>query len=86
MWLGEGNDKKYGNQRVWGTIGFGLSALLGGYAIDSASKGLPYKNFIPVFVLATGCITFDLYFSWNLKVIYLDLVFIVLEFIYFIDT
>uniref|UniRef100_A0A170ZKX8 Major facilitator superfamily domain-containing protein 6 n=1 Tax=Triatoma infestans TaxID=30076 RepID=A0A170ZKX8_TRIIF len=32
--LGDGSEMKYGKQRVWGTVGFGISALLGGFAMD----------------------------------------------------
>ncbi|XP_054258937.1 major facilitator superfamily domain-containing protein 6 isoform X2 [Macrosteles quadrilineatus] len=50
--LGGGNEKKYGQQRVWGTVGFGLSALLGGYCIDWWSGPGDFKDYSPAFLLA----------------------------------
>ncbi|KAI4477376.1 hypothetical protein M0804_012762 [Polistes exclamans] len=49
--LGEGGQMGYGRQRVWGTIGFGISAFLAGYAVDLWSQGNIIKTYTPAFIL-----------------------------------
>ncbi|XP_031843125.1 major facilitator superfamily domain-containing protein 6 [Nomia melanderi] len=49
--LGEGGQMGYGRQRVWGTIGFGISAFLAGYAVDYWSEGSIIKIYTPAFLL-----------------------------------
>lgn len=41
----------YGRQRVWGTIGFGVTALLAGCAVDEWSQGQTIKSYTPAFIL-----------------------------------
>lgn len=41
----------YGRQRVWGTIGFGITALLAGYSVDLWSNGQIAKTYTPAFIL-----------------------------------
>ncbi|CAH1641975.1 unnamed protein product [Spodoptera littoralis] len=59
--LGPDRGSKYGAQRAWGTAGYGLTALLGGYLIDSVSGGKEYKDFTPAFVVALIATSIDLY-------------------------
>ncbi|KAG8226881.1 hypothetical protein J437_LFUL005640 [Ladona fulva] len=51
--LGEGGELGYGKQRVWGTVGFGVAALLAGSGMEywSSSEGVD-KNYTPALVLA----------------------------------
>ncbi|CAL7937711.1 unnamed protein product [Xylocopa violacea] len=49
--LGEGGEMGYGRQRVWGTIGFGISAFLAGYAVNYWSKGEVVQSYTPAFLL-----------------------------------
>ncbi|XP_015434895.1 PREDICTED: major facilitator superfamily domain-containing protein 6 [Dufourea novaeangliae] len=49
--LGDGGEMGYGRQRVWGTIGFGVSALLAGYTVDAWSEGEIIKTYTPAFLL-----------------------------------
>lgn len=49
--LGDGGQMGYGRQRVWGTIGFGISALMAGYAVDAWSRGEIIKIYTPAFIL-----------------------------------
>ncbi|XP_075223141.1 major facilitator superfamily domain-containing protein 6 [Lycorma delicatula] len=65
--LGNGAEKKYGMQRVWGTFGFGFAALIGGYAIDLWSKKSVIKDYSPAFLFAFGCMLFDLICCLKLK-------------------
>ncbi|KAK9508984.1 hypothetical protein O3M35_006409 [Rhynocoris fuscipes] len=60
---------KYGQQRVWGTIGFGISALLGGLAMNYVnpkdSQGV--KDYFPAFSIATVCMVVDVFCCTKLK-------------------
>ncbi|KAG6464837.1 hypothetical protein O3G_MSEX014757 [Manduca sexta] len=58
--LGPERGSKYGAQRAWGTAGYGITALLGGWLVDSVSKG-NYKDFTPAFVIAMAATAVDLY-------------------------
>ncbi|KAJ0169816.1 hypothetical protein K1T71_014422 [Dendrolimus kikuchii] len=57
--LGPDRGSKYGAQRAWGTAGYGITALLGGWLIDAVSD--TYKDFTPAFVLALGLTVVDLF-------------------------
>ncbi|KAH9629370.1 hypothetical protein HF086_008156 [Spodoptera exigua] len=59
--LGPDRGSKYGAQRAWGTAGYGLTALLGGWLIDSVSGSKDYKDFTPAFVVALIATAIDLY-------------------------
>ncbi|CAD1475640.1 unnamed protein product, partial [Heterotrigona itama] len=61
MSLGEGGQMGYGRQRVWGTIGFGISAFLAGYAVDYYSKGEIIKTYTPAFLLVFIFTIIDLF-------------------------
>ena len=50
MFLGN-KPQDYGVQRMWGAIGWGLSAILAGYLIDLASIGKMMKDYTPSFYL-----------------------------------
>lgn len=58
--LGPERGSLYGAQRAWGTAGYGVTALLGGWLVDSVS-GSAYKDFTPAFVLALIATGVDLY-------------------------
>ncbi|XP_033207938.1 major facilitator superfamily domain-containing protein 6-A [Belonocnema kinseyi] len=56
--LGNGGEMGYGRQRVWGTIGFGITAFLAGYLIDLWSTDDDVKSYTPAFILVfIFCIT-----------------------------
>ncbi|XP_031773730.1 major facilitator superfamily domain-containing protein 6-A isoform X2 [Apis florea] len=59
--LGENGQMGYGRQRVWGTIGFGISAFLAGYAVDYWSKGEIIKTYTPAFLLILIFTVIDLF-------------------------
>ncbi|XP_037825045.1 LOW QUALITY PROTEIN: major facilitator superfamily domain-containing protein 6, partial [Lucilia sericata] len=55
--LGETEEDKYGAQRVWGTIGFGLTALVSGIVVDYWTLG-DVKSILPALVIMlifSGC-------------------------------
>ncbi|XP_025990967.2 major facilitator superfamily domain-containing protein 6-A [Solenopsis invicta] len=58
--LGLGNQTKYGRQRLWGAIGYGVSAFLAGYMMDLWSHGGLYKTYTPsiIIVLIFACTDF----------------------------
>lgn len=58
--LGEGGQMGYGRQRVWGTIGFGIAALLAGFTVDLWSQGDIYKTYTPAFLLVLVFTSVDL--------------------------
>lgn len=59
----------YGRQRVWGTIGFGVTASLAGYTMDLWSHGEIYKSYTPAFLLVLAFTCFDLICCGKLEVI-----------------
>ncbi|CAH0403935.1 unnamed protein product [Chilo suppressalis] len=58
--LGPEKASKYGAQRAWGTAGYGITALLGGWLVDAVSRGAS-KDFAPAFILALAATAVDLY-------------------------
>jgi len=68
---GESGQMGYGRQRVWGTIGFGIAALLAGYTMDLWSRGEIYKTYTPAFLLVLVFTSIDLICCTKLEVIIL---------------
>ncbi|KAJ8961416.1 hypothetical protein NQ318_014662 [Aromia moschata] len=60
-----GEQYDYGKQRVWGTIGFGLSALIAGYVVDLFSGSS--ISYTPAFIVMLVCSIFDLTACVKLK-------------------
>lgn len=58
----------YGRQRVWGTIGWGITAFLAGYTVDLWSNGEIYKTYTPAFILVFAFTCFDLICCKKLEV------------------
>ncbi|GLH09402.1 Uncharacterized protein GBIM_14482 [Gryllus bimaculatus] len=65
--LGDGAEMGYGMQRVWGTIGFGVSALVSGYAVDKWSSDSVIKDYTPAFIIILLFGVFDFYCCTILK-------------------
>lgn len=68
LFLGKSGEMGYGRQRVWGTIGFGIAALLAGYTIDLWSQGDIYKTYTPAFLLVFVFTCIDLICCKKLQV------------------
>ncbi|XP_073848980.1 major facilitator superfamily domain-containing protein 6 [Musca autumnalis] len=64
--LGDAAEYKYGNQRVWGTIGFGLTALIAGVVVDLWTVDT-VKSFTPALVIMLIFSGFDLLSVSKLK-------------------
>ncbi|KAF7270477.1 hypothetical protein GWI33_016547 [Rhynchophorus ferrugineus] len=60
-----GDQYDYGKQRVWGTIGFGTTALISGYAVDMFSGRT--ISYIPAIIVMLICSAFDLICCFKLK-------------------
>ncbi|XP_071563597.1 major facilitator superfamily domain-containing protein 6-A-like isoform X2 [Temnothorax nylanderi] len=50
--LGQGKQSKFGKQRLWATMGYGIAACLSGYMMDLWSQNGIYKNYTPMLILA----------------------------------
>ncbi|XP_016658375.1 major facilitator superfamily domain-containing protein 6-A isoform X2 [Acyrthosiphon pisum] len=59
----------YGKQRLWGSIGWSLFAIIYGTCVDWYSTGLDYKNYTPGYVIAMLCFLLDTYVVCNLKIV-----------------
>ncbi|XP_065366607.1 major facilitator superfamily domain-containing protein 6 [Calliphora vicina] len=64
--LGDSEEDKYGAQRVWGTIGFGLTALVSGIAVDYWTLG-DVKSIVPALIIMLVFSGFDLLSVSKLK-------------------
>nr|CAD7403617.1 unnamed protein product [Timema poppensis] len=59
--------QRFGHQRLWGAIGWGMLSILAGYLIDKFSSGHVTKNYMPIFYLSTIMIILDMVASSRLK-------------------
>ncbi|XP_024884622.1 major facilitator superfamily domain-containing protein 6-like [Temnothorax curvispinosus] len=50
--LGQGKQSKFGKQRLWATMGYGVAACLSGYMMDLWSPNGIYQNYTPMLILA----------------------------------
>ncbi|XP_073973876.1 sugar baby transporter isoform X3 [Rhodnius prolixus] len=60
------NPSKYGNQRLWGSVGWGLFSVIAGLIVDKFSDGQK-KNYFPAFVLMLIMLFLDLVVSSRIK-------------------
>jgi exosortase/archaeosortase len=58
----------YGYQRLWGTVGWGIFAIISGLLVDEFSKGQTQKDYTVVFYLMLIMLIFDVIVSSRLKV------------------
>lgn len=69
IWVILGEEHDYGKQRVWGTIGFGLTALIAGYIVNIFSYDY-YVSYTPAFAVMLFFSVCDLFSCVKLKVNY----------------
>ncbi|XP_063602793.1 major facilitator superfamily domain-containing protein 6-like [Penaeus indicus] len=50
---------KYGLQRLWGTVSYGATAVIGGALVDWYSQDLPQKDYLPVHIMVVVFLTLD---------------------------
>lgn len=58
---------RYGHQRLWGSVGWGLFSILSGWLVDEWSQGHAQKNYTPVFYLMAVLLLLDTLISSRLK-------------------
>uniref|UniRef100_A0A2S2RAT1 Major facilitator superfamily domain-containing protein 6 n=1 Tax=Sipha flava TaxID=143950 RepID=A0A2S2RAT1_9HEMI len=64
-----GEDKHlYGKQRLWGSIGWSLMAILSGACVDWYSKGQEYKNYTPGYIIALILFLLDIYVITKIEI------------------
>ncbi|CAL4131794.1 unnamed protein product, partial [Meganyctiphanes norvegica] len=64
-----GDDRhKYGEQRVWGTVGMGLFCIVSGGLIDLYSQNLPQKDYLPAFILSFVILIIDIALVAKMKI------------------
>lgn len=64
--LGE-NNHKFGEQRVWGSIGWGTTSFVCGAIIDWFSRSQDYKNYTPGMIMALVMTILDLYVASRIE-------------------
>uniref|UniRef100_A0A182YLB2 Major facilitator superfamily associated domain-containing protein n=1 Tax=Anopheles stephensi TaxID=30069 RepID=A0A182YLB2_ANOST len=57
----------YGNQRLWGSIGWGTVSLFAGFLVDKLSEGKLTKDYTIVFYMTVVLIAFDMLCSSKLQ-------------------
>ncbi|XP_055619237.1 major facilitator superfamily domain-containing protein 6-A isoform X2 [Toxorhynchites rutilus septentrionalis] len=57
----------YGNQRLWGSVGWGIFSLLAGFLVDQMSHGKSNKDYTVVFYMTILIIAVDMAVSSKLK-------------------
>lgn len=60
--------QRYGNQRMWGSIGWGTFSIISGLLIDKFSEGKATKNYAIGFYMMAVLILLDMLVSSKLKV------------------
>jgi exosortase/archaeosortase len=58
----------FGYQRLWGTVGWGIFAIISGLLVDELSKGQAQKDYTVVFYLMLVMLILDVAVSSRLKV------------------
>ncbi|XP_039279064.1 major facilitator superfamily domain-containing protein 6-A isoform X2 [Nilaparvata lugens] len=56
--LGE-SSSEFGKIRLWGSVGWGIFAMVGGKMIDEFSDGTPIKNYSPAFISTAIILSLD---------------------------
>ncbi|XP_063221759.1 major facilitator superfamily domain-containing protein 6-like isoform X2 [Bacillus rossius redtenbacheri] len=58
---------RYGYQRMWGAVGWGLMAIIAGLLVDAVSGLQVEKNYSPIFYMSAIFLLFDMLASGQLK-------------------
>lgn len=65
--LGE-EKHNYGKQRLWGSVGWSLFAVISGACVDWFSKGQEFKNYTPGFIISLVLFLIDIYIVTKIEV------------------
>lgn len=60
--------RHFGNQRLFGSFGWGLLSIIAGFVIDAFSDGSDIKNYTPAFYLMLFPMILDIGCTYFLKV------------------
>ncbi|KAK2713452.1 major facilitator superfamily domain-containing protein 6-like isoform X1 [Artemia franciscana] len=63
------DSSKYGAQRLWGAVGWGVLITLTGFIIEVASSGLTYTNYTPCFIILIVLMGLDLVVASRIKAV-----------------
>jgi hypothetical protein len=66
--LWEDGQQKYGRQRLWAGVGWGLMAAVSGYVVDMDSRDSLLFNYSTAFKIMVACWVADLMVVQGLKV------------------
>lgn len=58
----------YGNQRLWGSVGWGVISIFSGFLVDAFSKDEVVKDYSVLFYIMLVMIAFDMLVSSKLQV------------------
>lgn len=59
----------YGNQRLWGAVGWGIFSVIAGLLVDKFSEGKTLKDYSVAFYMMLVLLLLDVFVSGKLKVI-----------------
>lgn len=62
------NSHKFGEQRLWGTFGWGSMTVISGWLIDWYSNGKPNKDYTPGLILWVVLLLADLFVFYKINV------------------
>lgn len=68
VFFADDKPNKYGEQRLYGALGWGIFSFLGGVIIDAHSEGQATKNYISVFYLGAAFLVLNFIVAFNIKV------------------
>lgn len=64
----DGDIKKFGEQRLWGAVGWGFMSIVAGSITDWYSDGQEHKNRLPCYLLSMTALLLDFTVSRKIKV------------------
>lgn len=59
---------KFGNQRLWGSVGWGLFGVIAGWLVDVYSEGKALKDYSPIFYLMAVILVLNILVTSRLQV------------------